>query len=440
MGELDDVATVESFDVGYLLEHRFSDSWKLRNNFRFDSVDDSQVLTNRSQLDESTGIIARGWGNSEDSDETYALQTNVVGEFATGSIEHTLLFGVDLFRFDRSTDNFFDEDEGGSAPPINIFSPEYGLASRPNRDELSELALAGIVGRNITDLQTDTLGIYLQDQIEISEQWQLLAGGRFDIVDQESDRTVFGESSSSEQQDEAFSPRLGVVYQPIEPLSLYTSFTQAFVPNDSVDEDGELLDPERGTQYEIGIKGEMFDGDLSATLAAFNINKTNIAIDDPNLEGVSRPIGEVRSQGIELDVRGEILPGWNIITSYAYTDAEITEDDGSDIEGNRFEGVPENAVSLWTTYEIQRGSLQGLGFGAGLFFIGEREVDTDNSFQVPSYTRTDGSIFYQRENWKAALNFKNIFNIDYIESTGGNSLRLNPGIPFTVLGSLSVEF
>ena len=429
LGEPDDVSTTESFDTGYLLEHRFSDNWELRNNFRFNSVDRAEAFIEPTGFEEETGTLNRRWGDQDGLDKTYALQTNVVGEFATGSVEHTLLFGVDLFRETRDIDNRFSE--GDDAPSIDIFNPEYGVAPRPERDELPI--------NFILDTQTDTLGIYLQDQIKLSEQWQLVAGGRFDIVDQESDQSGdFGESSS-QQQEEAFSPRLGIVYQPIEPLSLYASFAQAFTPNSGVDEDGELLEPERGTQYEVGIKGEMFDGDLSATLAAFNINKTNLAIDDPDLEGVSRPIGEQRSQGIELDVRGEIMPGWNVIASYAYTDAEVTEDDGSDTEGNRLFGVPENAASLYTTYEIQRGNLQGLGFGAGLFLVGEREGDLDNSFQVPNYTRTDASIFYKRNNWKAAVNFKNLFDIDYIES-GTNRTRINPGIPFTVLGSLSVEF
>ena len=428
--ELDDVVETESFDTGYLLEHRFSDSWKLRNNFRFNSVDGARVYTRFNNLDESTGILERSWQDNSELNQTYALQTNVVGEFATGSIEHNLLFGVDLFRRDRDLDNRFSEDDN-DAGSINIFDPELGVIPRPERDDLpNDLML---------NSQTDTLGIYLQDQIEISKQWQLLAGGRFDIVDQESSSGSVGEISSSEQQEEAFSPRLGVVYQPIETLSLYTSFTQSFSPNDDVDPEGEIIDPERGSQYEVGIKGEFLDGDLSATLAAFNINKTNIAIDDPNLEGVSIPIGEQRSRGIELDVRGEIMPGWNAIASYAYTDAEITEDDGSEIEGNRPLGVPENAASLYTTYEIQQGDFQGLGFGAGLFFVGEREGDEENSFQVPDYTRTDASIFYKRNNWEAAVNFKNLFNIDYIESADDRE-RIEPGIPFTVLGSLSIEF
>ena len=433
LGELDDVTEAESFDVGYLLEHRFSDKWKLRNNFRFNSVDNLSSFARPLDVNEETGILTRAWGVNDFQEETYALQSNVVGEFATGSVDHTLLFGIDLFRETSEFDNVSSADPDnpesrGGGPDLNIFDPEYGVVPRPGRDEL-ELP-------NVGDDKTDTLGIYLQDQIALGKQWHLLAGGRFDIVDQESTRS----NSTSQQQEEAFSPRLGVVYQPIEPLSLYASFSQSFVPNDDVDESGEIIDPERGTQYEVGIKGEMFDGDLSATLAAFNINKTNIAIADPNLEGVSRPIGEQRSRGIELDVRGEIMSGWNIIAAYAYTDAETTEDDGSELEGNRLTGVPENAVSLWTTYEIQNGDFQGLGFGAGLFFVGEREGDEENSFQISSYTRTDASIFYQRSNWKAAVNFKNLFDIDYIESPGFSRISVNPGIPFTVLGSVSVEF
>ena len=431
LGEPDDVVETESFGIGYQLEHRFSDNWKLRNKFRFDYSDRLVLFTRSRELNEETGILMRQQDDRTTEFKTYALQTNIVGEFATGTINHTLLFGVDLFRENQSFDVGFTET--GGIPDRDIFNPENDVAPRPERDEFPN--------QFASDDQTDTLGIYLQDQIELSEQWQLLAGGRFDIVDQESDSEFNGEISSSQQQEEAFSPRFGLVYQPSETLSLYSSFSQSFVPNTSTNAEGELLEPERGTQYEVGIKSEFLDGRMSATLAAFNITKSNIAVADPNLANVSRPIGEQRSRGIELDVRGEISPGWNIIASYAYTDAEITEDDGSEIEGNRVFGVPKHAANLWTTYEIQEGDLQGLGFGAGIFFVGEREGDRDNNFDVPSYTRTDASIFYRRDNWRAAINFKNLFDIDYIESTNGfNRLGVNPGIPFTVLGTIEYQF
>lgn len=106
--------------------------------------------------------------------------------------------------------------------------------------------------------------------------------------------------------------------------------------------------------------------------------------------------------------------------------------------GNRLANVPENSFNLWTSYEIQEGSLQGLGLGLGLFYVGERQGDFDNSFQIPSYLRTDAAIFYNRDRFRAALNFRNLFNVNYIE--GGSFENLFPGAPFTVQGTVSWEF
>lgn len=139
-----------------------------------------------------------------------------------------------------------------------------------------------------------------------------------------------------------------------------------------------------------------------------------------------------------MDIAGKILPGWNVIASYAYTDAKITQsNDGQ--QGNQLFNVPFNAASLWTTYELQTGNWKGLGFGLGLFYVGKREGDLANSFETDSYLRTDASIFYRQNSWKLGLNFKNLFNVDYIE-VGQNRTFIAPGAPFTVVGSFSVEF
>jgi iron complex outermembrane receptor protein len=434
LGEPDDFASAESITASYRLEHRFSDNWRLRNEFRYSSLDSQSINARPVSLDEETGILTRAWGNNSGFDETFALQTNVVGEFSTGPIDHTLLFGVDLFRLDESADNRFDFING--APSIDIFDPEYGVGDRPDRDELPEFA--------IFDTQTDSLGIYLQDQIAIADNFRILLGGRFDIVDQESSNNFFFSGIStqdeSQQQDEAFSPRVGILYRPIDPLSLYASFSRSFAPNSAVDEGGQLLEPERGTQFEIGLRGELLDGRLTANLAAFNLKKTNIATFVPPSFSFAEPIGEIRSRGIELDILGEIVEGWNIIASYSHTDAEVTEDAGSDLEGNRPHAVPRNAFSLWTTYEVQQGNFQGLGFGVGVFVVGDRFGDDANTFEVGSYTRTDASIFYRRNNWRTSVNFKNLFDIDYIQGPANDRTQINPGIPFTVQATLGVEF
>jgi len=178
---------------------------------------------------------------------------------------------------------------------------------------------------------------------------------------------------------------------------------------------------------------------LITNLAAYEITRSNLAVTDPDNPNFSIPSGEQRSRGVELDVTGQILPGWNLIASYAYTDARVTKDDNLQ-PGNLLDGVPFNSASLWSTYEIQTGDFQGLGFGLGLFYVGERQGDLNNSFQLPSYVRTDASIFYRRNNWRAGININNLFNVDYIEDSGQRRNRINPGEPFTVRGTVSVEF
>ena len=186
-----------------------------------------------------------------------------------------------------------------------------------------------------------------------------------------------------------------------------------------------------------GIRG-LEDTEIEIEEDFVNKASDNVLTQDPNNPNFEIQTGEQNSQGVELSVAGEILPGWNITGGYAYTDATITEDNQFE-EGNRLNNVLENAVSLWTTYKIQQGSIKGLGFGAGIFFVGERQGDLDNSFQLPSYTRTDAAIFYERGKFRTALNFRNLFDIDYFEAADSD-LEVFPGNPFTILGSVSVEF
>lgn len=266
--------------------------------------------------------------------------------------------------------------------------------------------------------------------------FKLLVGGRFDWI---SFRTEEEGIETIDQDDSAFSPRVGLVYQPSETVSLYTSFSRSFNRETGFSLTGEAFEPTRGTQYEIGVKTDFLENKLLATLAAYYIEKTNVTTPDPVDPDFLVQTGEQRSQGIELDVNGEILPGWNVTAAYAFTDAEVTEDN-SIPEGNRLTNVPENQASIWTTYELQQGSLSGLGFGLGLFYISEREGDLDNSFQLDDYLRTDAALYYRRDRAKAAINFRNLFDTDYFRASDGGELFLFRGEPFTVVGSVSWEF
>ncbi len=431
-GEPDDFIQNQQFTAKYELQHRFSENWTLRNAFQYLNEDLTVNNFDPDTLEENDGILSRNQRIIDQLTQSYSLQTNLVGKFATVSIKHTLLLGVDLTH--RSRDLDFASNLSTSAP-LNIFDPVYNLVPRVSFSEM-DLLLS-------QRTKTDSLGIYLQDQITLTDNLKLLLGGRFDIVDQniKNNTTAFEPtSSSSTQYNEAFSPRVGIVYQPIKPISLYASYTRSFRPNEQTTFDGSLLEPERGTQYEVGVKGDWLDGRLSTTLSFYQIKKTNVATVDINNPDFVIASGEQRSQGIELDIAGEILPSWKIIASYAYTDSEVTNDNSIPV-GNRLNNIPEHSASLWTTYEIPRGGLRGLGFGIGFSFVGEREGDIENTFELPSYFLTNGTIYYRRDNWKAAFIVKNLFDVGYFESSSGVRERgAYPGAPLTILGSISVEF
>jgi iron complex outermembrane receptor protein len=407
----------EQFRASYRLEHEFNDDWRIRNAFSFFSRSSTGPSNNVfSSIDDR--FVPPFYYEDEDLRETYLLQTDLIGNFSTGSIQHELLVGFDLTRLTQIYN-------GGSVelPPIDIFNPDYEV-DRPDTPP-RDFPFVNL---------TSSLGIYLQDQIIITDNLRLLLGGRVDFAEQEN--TSGG--SDTTQSDSAFSPRVGIVYQPIEPISLYASYSQSFFPVVGQSRDDSAFEPERGTQYEIGIKADITNN-LSATLAAFDITKSNVLTTDPRDSNFSIQVGEQRSQGIELVVSGEILPGWNIIAGYAYTDAQVTEDN-SIPEGDNLRNVPRHAANLWTTYEIQSGDFQGLGFGLGLVYVDERESAVPNiSFRLPSYVRADAALFFRRDNWRVAINVNNLFDTEYYENAYGRD-NINPGAPINVTASLSYTF
>ncbi|MGF1480067.1 MAG: TonB-dependent siderophore receptor [Cyanophyceae cyanobacterium] len=425
--EPDDISEEEFISAGYDLEHRFNDNWRLRNAFRYTQQNALVEVAFPLDIDEE-GTVFRAWAAQPQEGESYSLQTSAVGEFATGAIDHQLLVGVDL---NLTEDNYnartrLDFD---NVLELNLFDPVYGTAPRPDFDELPFLE----------DRETETrrLGVFLQDLVSFSDRFFLLAGLRYDTVEQIVTDNL--EQTEITQNNDALTPRVGVVYQPSERVSLYGSYSQSFAPNPETS-DGEPLEPEEGEGFEVGVKSELLEDKLFATLAYFNITKQNVASEDPDDPFSFIATGEQESQGIELDIVGEILPGWRIIAAYAYIDAEVTEDNVIEV-GNRLNNAPEHSASLWTTYELQQGNLQGLGFGIGFNFVDEQQGDLENTFELDSFFLTNAAIFYERGNWRAAVNFRNIFNVDYIDGASTVRVRGNDrGEPFTVLGSISVEF
>ena len=266
----------------------------------------------------------------------------------------------------------------------------------------------------------------------------MLLGGRFDFLNSDSIDLLTGNKTS--QYNDAFSPQLGIVYQPIPSISLYASYSRSFEQQTGTDVQNNAFVPSRGTQYEVGIKTDLLKNKLSATLALFDLTKTNIPTSDPNNPGFQIQIGEQRSRGIELYAVGELAPGWNIIAAYNYLDPRIIRNNDTTV-GNFVNNVAQNTASLWTTYTFQTGSLKGFGGGLGLFYVGDRYGDLENTYVLPSYFRTDASLYYRRNQLRVQLNLQNLFDILYYESaTGSSTVGVNPGAPFEAQLSLGWEF
>jgi iron complex outermembrane receptor protein len=421
------LADITTQRFGYKLDHKFNDNWQIRNNL-------AVALTNTTdERGYAIGLVDDRFIQIESLDYKYTTdnyfgQIDLVGKFKTGSISHQVLMGFDFNRLVNPITIF----QNLNIPDVDIINPNYGFS--PIETVPSYKA----------DSTTQSYGVYLQDQIAFADNFKLLIGGRYDWVSYENEIADFGLFGNTiddpVQNNGAFSPRVGLVYQPSKSVSLYASYSRSFVQSTGFNPDGRAFEPTRGTQYEVGVKSDFLDGRLSTNLAAYHLTKTNVVTVDPNLNnpGFSIQTGEVRSQGIELDVAGEILPGLKLIASYAYTDAEVTKDNSIPV-GNKLRGVPENQVSLWTTYEIQKGNLRGLGFGLGLFYVGQRQGNEANSFQVDSYLRTDAALFYRRDGFNAAINIRNLFDTDYVSIPFRQS-AVQRGAPFTIIGSISWEF
>ncbi|MFN3401916.1 MAG: TonB-dependent siderophore receptor, partial [Ferrovibrio sp.] len=314
----------------------------------------------------------------------------------------------------------------------NIYNPVYGQSN----------VTPGIFS-DLRDI-SDTHAVYLQDQIELSESWQLLLGARADWLEQEfEDRAT---NRSAPQSRRGFSPRAGLTYKLTPEVALYGSAARSFRPvmdshtGFSTTADGKPFKPEIGLGYETGVKAELFDKRMSVTAALFHITKQNVLATNPADNTQQIQAGEVRSQGFDLNISGAITPEWRVIGGYAYTDAEVTEDTTLPI-GARLQNIPMHSFGLWTVYEFQSGALKGLGFGGGVNAVSDRAVSaTNDGILMPSYYKVDLLGFYKlTDSAKLSLNIYNLFDKEYYER-GFGALRVVPGQPLSATATLSVTF
>ncbi|MCX7099920.1 MAG: TonB-dependent receptor, partial [Methylobacter sp.] len=251
-----------------------------------------------------------------------------------------------------------------------------------------------------------------------------------------------------------FSPRIGLLYQPVTWLGAYVNYVSGFNAfNSGQSIDGSSFTPEKSKEMEFGLKGQWLDGKLRSTLAFFELTKTNIKSQLPApLSNFYTTTGAARSQGIEFDLQGQLTDDWNVIGTYTYMDAMVVTGNDSPFSGvgkagNRLENIPRNAASLWSTYDFTKFGVQGFSAGAGVYLVGDRSGNVDNSFDVPGYARVDSMLKYRHKvgpsNVTLQFNIENLLDKEYIAASNGYGNFVHqtmPGAPRTFLGSVKVEF
>lgn len=324
---------------------------------------------------------------------------------------------------------------GGVINSINIYNPVYGR---------SGVNLTTTPKNFFQDSRMHWNGAYFQDQITLFDKLHILGGGRYDWAHQASGLAIGANQSLaaasanlSGVDNEQFSPRVGLLYQPWAWLSLYGNFVESLgAANTAMGAGGTVLQPETAEQYEAGFKTEFFDKRLMSSMAFYQLTKQNMSAPIVGTP-FSQAIGEARSQGVEMDVTGRVTDGLSLIATYAYTDASILK--GTNAGGNRLWNVPRNAGSFWAKYDLQQAAVRGLSVGAGVYFQGQREGDSANSFELPGYGRVDALVKYQLPVAKAKttlqFNVENLLDHRYYISTGNSNTFINPGAPRTFMGS-----
>jgi catecholate siderophore receptor len=345
-------------------------------------------------------------------------QTDFTYLFSLGRTEHTILSGVELGR--QRTNNFRNTGFFNNTTTSILVPFENPTVSTPVtfRQSASDAN---------NQIKTSLGAAYIQDQIKLSRKIQVVAGVRFDYFDLKFHNNRTGDDLR--RIDHLLSPRIGIVFKPIVPLSIYGNYSVSYLPS-SGDQFSSLtaitqqVKPEKFANYEMGAKWEIRRS-LSFTAALYRLNRTNTRAIDPNDPTRIVQTGSQRTNGFEIGLNGSLSRNWKVSSGYAYQDAFIARATASARTGAKVAQVPHHTFSLWNHYQI----LPKLSAGLGIINRSNMFAAIDNTVVLPGYTRIDGAIYYNlSEKWRLQANLENVLDRKYYINADGNN-NISPGRP-----------
>ncbi|MDD2673796.1 MAG: TonB-dependent siderophore receptor [Flavobacterium sp.] len=467
-GALWSTGNTKSASASVLLNHSFNENWKLSFNTSFQNYDRSSKSTAQlSNLDTyaTPGDWNRGLVQNKNSEQIFGDQLSLQGTFSTGSIKHQIFTGVDYENSLATANTYAFYDANGKLittyDTINLFTYD------PN---VPTLAIPNSRVTQTVYTNTQRFGIYAQDLISFTEKIKLLAGLRWSWQESQADthnltKNPITIAEGAKRLDNAFSPKIGLVYQPTKDMSLFASYSNSFTPNTGTTVDLKPLEPSMIDQYEAGIKKDFWKGALSTNVTVYQITNSNLVQTaiykadgtlninpiDPNLRELS---GETKSKGIEIDVTARPIVGLGINAGYSYNDMRYEKTsglNGSPIAGNRLARTPANTANLSFFYTLQTGILKGMSLGAIGNYIGKRVGGWNNQYdstrpngiwdrEIPleGYTTIDVSAGYEWKKFSILCKLSNVTN--ELNYTVHENYSVNPIAPRQILTSLKYKF
>jgi iron complex outermembrane receptor protein len=334
-------------------------------------------------------------------------QLELTYDFNTGKVQHKLLGGYSLSIMDRKTYN------------ANVYGPG-SYVTIPVNKPVANQGFRGYTTTNYRATMENVHGIYVQDFLTISDKLKALAGLRYDIFNGryftdkvDENRNVTEEGAESTISKSALTYRLGLVYQPIEVLSVYASYSTYFKPSRRVAPNGETFDPETGYQGEVGSRLEI-SNKWSGNLSLYYMRKDNQLESLPG--GILKRVGSAESKGFEAEIHGNPVAGLDVTAGYTFANARYLPFAGGEVNsvaGKQTAFAPKNLANVWVNYEFQNSALRGLNFGAGANYMDETFTNSANTFVLPAYTLADFAVGYRFGKVSLRLNVNNVFNEKY---------------------------
>ena len=424
-------ATVDALDA--VIEHAFADNLSLRNHLRWADYDKFYQNVFPGAADAATQTVSISAYSNSTTRENLFNQTDLVWETATGGIRHTVLAGAEFGR--QVTDNFRMTGYFG-APGSTTTSIRVPLSSPTT-------SIVPLFRQSATDADNHGVArvaaVYLQDQVEFTPQWQAIIGLRHDDFRVELRNNRTGATLRSD--DGLLSPRAGLVYKPVERVSLYASYSMAYQPRAgeqlaSLSASNAALDPETFRNRELGAKWDIRP-ELQASIAVYRLDRGNVAVTDPADATRMILVDGQTTEGVEIGVAGRITENWQLMGGYAYQDGEITTTQSATaVAGNRLAQLPEHSASLWNRYDFN----QAFGIGLGIIHRGSIFANVDNTVTLPSFTRFDAALYWTlNPAMQLQLNVENLGNKRYFASAHSNN-NISPGTPRSAWVSLNFHF